>query len=287
MNEITYERMPTENANSVYSVGTAVAINSFEQLYSEYKYNVIAINVGTLLRNHATKDTSLQDVINMFNTEITVMLNEVTSIMNSNGASPNSYVLLYGINYNRCLQEILVRPETPSRKLVNDATNYIIDRSRELFGPKGEGTFNGIKVRFESMQTGEPSIYKRLYNLMSKQGMLLKVIMISHYPIDYHVARYVDKFVLLETHTGKWKLIDELSVKIFGEKFKELPFLPSTHLCFGDKPLISMNISTKQKDDLLQTSRKQGWRLKSANYIKSEIKRKYNFPSTLFRQLGD
>jgi hypothetical protein len=287
MTEASYNRLPTENKNSVYSVGTAIAIDSFEKNYIKYRYNVVAINIGTLIRNHIDKDNSYLDIQSNVLTELPVLLNEITQIINKSPPNLTPLIFLYAIDYPKCINEVLIREATEYRNILYKNIKYFISHSSRIFGEHQKGTFNNINVVFKEITQGEPSIYKILSNKIKHEISPVNVILISHMAIEFHIYRYVNNLILLESHTGEWKDTNSFSKKVFGNNYKEIPFIPATHLCFGDKDLISPALSVKQKKELLEIANKNTWKIRSSQYIRDFIKSKYSIPASIIRQLGD
>ncbi len=292
-NQMSYDRSPIENKSSVYSVGTGIAINTLEKEYAVYNSNIILINVNTLLRNIIEKDITVSGIISHFSTELPVLLNEISSILNLN-RTLSPVIVLYAADYSRLLSPTVLRPITNNRKLLQEAIDYVIKHNKELFGPKNEGLINNIKVLFRNLNSsnsefiaGVSSIYgssmtppyKRLLDIVKDISVTKNILMISSNCIDYHLARYVDNFVLLESHTGEWKKPHILNKKVFGEEYVDVPFYPATHYCLGDKSMILPQIPIKGKEILKAMAKADNWNTKSMAYVKEQIIKTFNIDS--------
>lgn len=284
MNNLSYDRSPIENTNSVYSVGTAIAINALEKEYHLHRSNMVLVSVNTLVRNIINKDSTFSSVLSHFNTELSVLMNEITNII---GRTISPVVVLYAADYSKLLNESMIRPMVGNRKLIYEVIEYIIKKRKELFGDKCDGVINNVRIVFRCINYSHTGLlsgaasafhstsmippYTRLLDNIKDLASPRNVIMMSHNPIDYHICRYVDSFVLLESHTGEWKKPHQLGQKVFGNDCIDVPFYPATHYCLGDKHLVLPTLNSKLKTMLLEEAKRDNWNTKSQAYVKSKI----------------
>lgn len=270
--EIGYDRDPLENQNSIYSIGTGLAMNAFEKQYVNYKTGIVAINVATLLRNWQAKDVSSFAMVTLFGKEFPILMEEITAIMQRDNPANNPCVIIYAVDMVKCIPEPHRRNATETLSKLNKAVEMILSRKKELFGANQRGYFNNIEVSFVDIIQSHPYVYNKLWNAVQEKTTHRSMIMISHSPIDYHISRYVDNVMVLESHTGIFRKMYEMPKKVFGERYLMIPFNPATHVCLGDtKGGLKPNLSPKEKKQLLEVAVSDKWLTKSYNHILQRI----------------
>lgn len=104
-------------------------------------------------------------------------------------------------------------------------------------------------------------------------------VMISHIPVDYHVMRRVNEFVLLESYTGKIKQPSDLSNKLFDSPW--VPFNKYTHVLFGDKYLLKALAVPKVRKELKKRAEFEQWKRLPDTAVLGAIARMQFIPTEL------
>ncbi len=276
-NELTHN--PLENENSIYSVGTGIALDSLLKNYIDYPYGLIMINIGTLVRNLIVKEDTVQSVFAKFTSELPTMLNEITELMRSIRSINNPVIFLYNVDYPKCIDVDSIRKPSASRFMLFECLKYIHLHNDRLFGKTGNGVVNGVDVLYRHINKSNISISTQLFNNVSGKTTHRNAIMMSHIATDFHISIKFKKFIILESHTGKWKKTYEMNKKVFGDRYASIPFYPITHTCLGDKNILKPHLGIAQKKELLELASKDNWRTKSEYHISSMIDMKFHLKS--------
>jgi len=265
-----------KSQHTLYSIGTDVMMKKFVEEYHLYKYGLVMINIGTLLRNWQTREISSFAMVDSFEREFRVLIEEVTGVMAETNAAVQPKVIIYAEDLVKCISKKNLRNQTETTKKLNKAVHIVMSRRDKLFGSKGDGIVNGIPVRFVAIEHQLPHVHNALFSNIQQFTSHRKVIMISHSPIDYHVSINLDDLILLESHTGNWRKTHTLSKKVFGERYAMIPFNPTTHLCLGDtKGCLKPLLSVKEKKELVALSESEHWNTRSFRYIHESILRHF------------
>jgi hypothetical protein len=106
--------------------------------------------------------------------------------------------------------------------------------------------------------------------------------LISHIPLDWYLSFRIRNVQLLESYTGLTKHPRDFGLKL--DKEGRIPFLPITHVIFGDGVLIKSWIGIKIRRDLLEQAEKERWSSRSNDDLLGKIVRKLNLPTSTFRK---
>ena len=265
-------RDPLQNEQSVYSIGTAFAIDGFERYIRTpgiVKPSLLAINVGTLMRNciNSDPDMTMREMSKRIRTELHVLTEDVASMMMYIG-TPNPSMLLYINDYYKFIPPEVARPieTSKARKRMYDATRYGISNYRELFGLIN--SIPGFTIKFDIFQRATPP-HKHLLTLFRSMSPSRNVMMISHVALDYHVYGNLTTFLLLESHTVQIRVAKDLGKKIFDRE--HIPFNAQTHALLGDKDYLKSPLSNKQRKDLYTLAESRNWEVRTKREIRSDI----------------
>jgi hypothetical protein len=95
------------------------------------------------------------------------------------------------------------------------------------------------------------------------------VVLLSHIPLDLYLGQRVRQVELLESYTGILRPMRDFGVKL--DKSGVLPFNPTTHLNFGDDPMIKPMVQGKKRSELLEQAKNDHWINRSEGEIRSRI----------------
>ena len=270
--EMPSRRDPLENEQSVYSIGTAYAVDGLEvylRSMGNRKANVIAINVGTLLRNGLNHDPNMtmQTMARNARTELHVMVEDIANMM-LYARIQNPAILLYLIDYYQFIPEEVVRPieTSKARAKMQSATKYALTHHRELFGLIN--SVPGVNIQFDLFQRATAP-HKHILTLLRALSPQRTVMMLSHVALDYHVYSKLNSFHVIESHTAQIRGIEDMGMKVF--KKEHLPFNKYTHALLGDKDYLKSPLSNKQRKEMYDLAEKRNWESRTLTDIKSDI----------------
>lgn len=263
-------RDPLQNMASTFSIPTAYAIDGLEKLYGTGKGpEVVMVNIATLLRNHLNVDKTLlyKDLYQKLLFEMEALIQDVGNFMTRTPGKPT--IIFYLIDYKVSLHRYMRPPTSESRKRLQTAVEYGISRKEQIFKdvPKFEGNVQILTEVYNRSQAP----HKHLVGLLRHIGPNPSYIMLSHCPFDYHVSGFLRKFLLIESHTGKVKTIDDLGTKIL--KSDKIPLTPFTHCIFGDKDYALPQLGRSDKKEILSLSDSQHWEMRTPGFIETSIKK--------------
>lgn len=261
-------RDPLQNEGSPFSIGTSYAIDTLERIIPGSSYDLVAINIATLLRNHlnSNKSIRLDQLLALLHRELSVLLEDLTAFLQSSrGKAPK--ILLYLIDYSKSIPTTVSREMTPPRMDLHRAIQYVLIRQGDLFA-RHLMIINGIEVQYAPCQRNVLP-HKFLLSTIKNMSAGSQVTMISHCPLDYHIGRHIKAFTLVDSHTGKVRKLTDLGVKVF--KNDHLPFHPTIHPLIGDKDYLVGSLSRGERKQLFEMAEKRHWDVKTHNSIKQDI----------------
>lgn len=278
-----HEHDPTNNPESLYSIGTGILFNKLFDILIQYKeYDTVMINIATLLRNHMESKTTPTEVVSRFSSEFPLLLNELVDMLIARGIK--SKVVFYLVDYYTVISPKLLRPvdTSASRKQLNDTMKEVFRNWNSLFGERTNIERQGIEV--ELMRIDKPQVHAvdRIVSKLANAARGSRILLLTHMPVEYHLTEQSPKLVVLESHTGKTIHASKFAYKVFGEKYgSEIGFSRTTHQMFGDKHLIHSDLSPKGKRDVIEHARIHHWRTKSSAGIATNAKVKLNYKTVL------
>lgn len=267
-------RNPEENTSSVYSLGTAAAIEGLERLLKlnvNNTPNVLCVNIGTLVRNFIAYagDLSPTNLEIRIRAEISALCQDAKGLMTFAGVEV-PVVYLYWHGYKQAVPEILVRKDSKSRASVNNKLSLLLNRRQTLLSDMDEAALNVAMSVTSSKDTKLP--HTKIINDVRKLSNQPNALMISHYPLDYHAinSRFI-KLRILESYTGEIGPKDRMNEKIFGHK--DIPFCGILHQLLGDKKgQLKSPLSRKETKLIKDTAISNKWSLFPISEIKSKVK---------------
>lgn len=91
------------------------------------------------------------------------------------------------------------------------------------------------------------------------------VALVSHRPLDWHVARRLHAVSLVESYTGSVRHVVQFGERLF--KSDTIPFYPTTHRLFGDGVDVRPFVSGKPRAQLIEHAKLKKWNLMSETEI--------------------
>ena len=260
----------------VYSYGTAGVMATLMNEFLTMQKNVIAINLQTLLRNQLNDDeVPPAELARRVAKELQQFLADFASVA-SKSLNKLSFLVLYMYDPYSSINGDFLRPLIRKRALLQNAIRYLINNRDKLNIKNGMYDHNAFKLIVDIRDTLPVPIYMHLYNLVFQNVVTVYMSMVSHHPIDYHIASKVTSFNVLQSHTGTFVEKHQLGYKVF-KNYSDVPFYPCTHSLFGDTSLLLPQLSPKLKKEIQQEARKDSWKTYSENVIRKKLELKgYN-----------
>jgi hypothetical protein len=213
------------------------------------------------------KTLSIPDLLEKLDTEIRDLVNDLTMALQPKATLYSEpMVLLYLYDYEKMIpKEFQKESHAKTVELVEMLRMKIfklINSSNTIR--------NGVRVMTMIARDQTIPSWKHLSRTIYNQKNNHHVIMISSYPLDYHICRKLPKFMLVNSHTGLPVLPDGLGEKVFD--VEGVPFNVHTHVLMGDKPLMKSTLDRASKKSLINISNLDKWTLKTADYVRDKLK---------------
>ncbi len=195
------------------SIGTALAFEPLLQGKNLKRFNVVLVNVNTIIRNYyASIKNKMAHYIHV-DVAASVIIDEMNLIREQCGTVPVEY---YSSTYSD------IRAVLPGANIRQPHTDkQIFDQQQE------QETLMAI-----AKQGFVFRVFDRTELSFPQAGHAL---MFSHLPIDLFVRYDFNTLTLLESYTGRLKTRDEWQTKLTnGKELKRMPFNKFTLALFGD-----------------------------------------------------
>lgn len=289
----------------IKSNGIDGIINALEDprfVASTVVWDTTLVNIGTFIRNNNDNNFSTKDIIEKTLEDI---LNFIKSVSNFYNKHPNApvfpYIIFYIPDYS-CLPDENKRNSTKASLRIQELlTLFEKEQKIKTFGKtvflddieQCKLTISGVDCYFIKCGNKIEFPHKQLVKIVTSIDKLYvqkkhpisfgidkKYILITHYPIDFHLFFLFPKMVLMESFTGVLKPFSMLGVKIFKIPF--VPFNKYTHILFGDAVQIKPLVQRKLKQEFLTIAQENRWKSKTSENILNDIISKGKFSRQLF-----
>ena len=255
--------------------GTLIsAINSLPSKSSDNIFDVVMVNVSTLVRNNYTKEKSEKEVMDSTKADIHELITTVANYHEAMGGIIKTPTLIFYLPDYSYLPTFHTRPLKGNRKAILDITAKLV-REDNLKQRK--------RIRDYERQTTVSEVFAGdrqhlpYYSLIEEITDLYKLgrvdprtamtnfLLISHNPLDYHFVFRFKRTTILESFTGKFIKPKQLGNKVFVTNF--IPFNSVTHLLFGDSILVSPIALRKNRQRLTDMAKSQSWYVRTKEEI--------------------
>lgn len=251
-----------------YSFGTGPAIQAIQKelLNNNSKYDTVLVNIATLIRNRVEKELPTSQLLEMLDLEVKDLISDLVSVLQSkaNGQC-EPLVLLYLYDYSKMIPK---ENQKETHAKTSEVISALTSRIFKLISSNNT-IRNGVRVLIVVTNDQTIPSYKHLSRMIYNQRNAHHILMVSHYPLDYHMARKLPVFSLVNSHTGTLVPANKLGEKVFDNPF--LPFNTYTHALLGDKPLIKNSLDRASKKSLIGIAEMDRWSVKTADYIKDKL----------------
>lgn len=233
------------------SIGTALAFESLLEGNRLGDYDVVLVNIRTLIRNYYGSIKNKMAPYIDPQVAASIIIEEMNSIREQCGRVP---VEFYSSNYID-LQRVLPGAEVKHPK--TDKQYVAMQQEQATIMSIGEQNFlylHSDETQFKFRHTG-------------------RALMFSHLPVDLFLRYDFSTLTLLESYTAKYKTRDEWYTKLTnGKELKRMPFNKFTLAMFGDNSVQISPQSIRLRRTLLAMSEVYGWTtITSMEKIKSDL----------------
>lgn len=256
-----------------YGFGTSEAIDSVEKYLgiSQDVTVMLAINIATLLRNAiGTKDVKADVAVREVRRTMQGIANEIADICKLKWKDKQHHVLFYLANTDKVVPPEYMRAHGNQAAITLDNAMRLI--SRELkSADQTDGNVN-LHIRLADKML-VPSYKGIAAAIDSMTQSTVPILLISHMPLDYHVA-YVThrKGLLFRSHTGMIVNMTptDLGKIVFGQD--NVPFYQVTHVLFGDKYLMKGSLERKDKVAFLEMAARDHLGMHTNSFVEARVK---------------
>ena len=270
---------PSLEEEGRYSFGTTPAIDALIQVLQKEMgvakdaEEVILINVSTLVRNRQSKEKSMKQVAEEVMTDITGIRKELTELLS--GGNLRKYLIFFTMPYDRQIPKEYLRADSQQRAQVKSITTML----RTLL-PNSYTSYGKLDVAVVISDSVRPS-FLVIREAVSKFPIVhLKMHLISHLPIDYHLFRWY-KGSIIKSFSGEEVPGDMNAIGEYVFK-KKVPFHRSTHALLGDREMIICKLSISQRKAIEELAVSESWEMRTGNYIEESLRsHQYEIPPIL------
>lgn len=269
----------------MYSVGATGVIDALGILRRDYRapvWDVVLVNIQTLIRNNLSKENTNEEIVKGIFEDMDNIVYAVRDYLQSRPKPPiDPKILIYLPTY-AALHPVYQRPENATTARIKEIQDMLI--VKYITNPDEPEVVRLEGIECITMKAGslkefphqtifkyldesrKPGKSKFLSTLLGWDS--LRIGMISHCAIDWHLAFKVRHFHLIESYTGKIKEISQFGEKVFKTGF--VPFCRATHLLFGDSTHVKPLAQRKNKQILLDLAKNSRWYSKTESSIINE-----------------
>jgi len=291
-----------DNNSHAPTMGASAIIDTFTKLtnwnkQSPLSWDSLVINIQTIVRNNHSSQISTNEVIHKTLSDLENIVLAAIDYRKSIGQpDEKSSIIMYLPSYS-AIPHLHKRAVNTTQQTLLDITDKLNQRHLKIDGKTPTiKTIHSTPCIFLKAGTNQLLPHQQLYGYIrdnASSGLLgniksmfgfaaFRVAMISHHPVDFHLATRVKNFSLIESFTGKVFTLKDLGQKVF--KNTTIPFNSSTHLLFGDKIHIEPLAKRTLKKQLLTLSQTQRWQTLTEDSIVSRVVSTGQVPRTLLTQ---
>ncbi len=267
-------------------------INKMSKDYRSPVWDYVLINVATLCRNNLSKTMGMKDVITESGLDVGALKGVFNHYWQSNPKTPNHTELIQYIpDYSR-LPLLYRRPENQTTQQLQTISKYLKDFliKEHPSGINKESDNSTIMLAGSVRAYPYQDILRYIYKSRETKNKIksflglntLRIAMLSHCALDWHMGFYVKEFHLLESFTGTVRGMSTLGEKLFKEPF--IPFNKATHVLLGDSTHVKPLAQRKNKKLILDVAQKNRWYSKTEASIIDDICKTLAVPKFIITQ---
>lgn len=234
------------------------------------RWDLFLINVYTLLRNAYSKGITQSAIEKIIDTDVDLLMMFIGAYMSFKRQTPGT-VLFYVPDYKSIPQEFL-RKTSGQRVEMDDLYTTFL---RKLPNKLTELTEDPLLRKFLVVTSGQtfphkdlPGYIRSIFQGTRSYGMI-GTVMISHCPLDLHIAKMISGIELLDSYTGHIYPTMEFGRKLV--KDIKVPFNTTTHRVFGDAVHLEPLCKGKQRTDLIELAEQHQWMVMTERDIMRDV----------------
>ena len=270
------ERMITENLGlSGLDLANKPVIDTIQKCLTLYEpdTDIIMINALTICRNvccalysaDSRKEifdkNQVHDVVDQVQHTLNDLINQINYCYSCTVSPVPRQIIVYAFDYEKMIPKEFYRVPT-------DHFTQVIEHILKTKMTRGCTKHNDIVWEYYPDTT--QSSYSNLVEMIRPIQNQHNVLMVSHHPIDYHLATSTNKWRLICSFTGDIKSPDDLGKAVFGSY--EIPFTKATHVALGDRVDMKQSIKRGYKKQLVEFAQKEMWQLLSNEQLEERLK---------------
>lgn len=272
-----------DNLNKETGYGTDSLINAMNALPSKSSdnlFDVIMVNVSTLIRNNTILDRSNKEIQTLVEDDIHKLMNGMGAYQEQMSSMLTDPMIIFYLPDYSWLPLLHLRKPSPTKVKINAIIDNLIKMDNLKSRKQIRDQFMSSTV-FELYTGGKQMLphqsLTKFFNDLTKLGgidprqHLKHYLIISHCPLDYHFLLKHPRTTILESFTGKFIKAKQLGVKVFGTNF--VPFNSVTHLLFGDPVQLKPMAQRKNRKMLMELAMRNSWHVRT--------------PAEMAKQVGD
>ena len=271
--------MDTKNPMSEYCYGTIPIYNqAYKMLAGRSEIDTIFVNLHTLIRNvvnqHAPaemklvksgekKQSEAADLLSKIAIqEIGSFLYDLAALLNRTSPVPLA-ILSYRYLYKNMIPEKFLRNKDD--QILSDVLMYINERYYS-----NHTTYAKYKnVVLNDVCYSGNNIVTAFTHEVEKIGNQKNVLMISHHPIDYHMATACNSWRVIKSYTGAIWTYEDLGINVLHQN---LPYLKKLHILLGDKTDLKPSLPLKEREKLIKVAQDESWYLLPEDKIEERLR---------------
>lgn len=270
--------MDTKNPIDMYCYGTIPIYNqAYKMLAGKNDIDTILVNTDTIVRNIIAQygpeemkqvkqdekrlPEAFKRIGDMAVQEVGTLLYDLASLLHRD--SPVSLnILSYRYPYH------LMIPQNHLR-IKYDLLDVMVRQhiNQKIGTTVTTAEYKNVKLLdvYDESKNVVDGLIKYVKNLDNQHN----VLMISHHPIDYHVAPACNSWRVIKSYTGAVWTYDELGQNVLKQN---LPFLKHLHILLGDKTDLKPTLAKKDRDKLIQIAQDESWYLLPEDKIEERLR---------------
>ena len=286
------ERAKSDPAEPLYngSIGSNRIFHTLSitaGLNTSPRWDLYLINVYTLLRNAYTSGISQLAIEKIVDTDVDLFMVFISAYMTYQRQLPGA-VLFYAPDY-RAISEILLRKTSGQRDEMDKLYTELL---KKLPRKLTELTEDPLLRKFLVATSGNTFPHKELPNHMRSilysasraTAPRIGTVLLSHCPIDLHLATLVPGLELIDSFTSAVYPVSEFGRKL--TKDVKVPFNTTTHRVFGDDVHLAAMCKGKDKTQLIELANTRKWAIRTEREIISDITTTFpNITESMLSQL--
>jgi len=292
------------------SYGTDPAMKSIIEKIQNKEVDTVCINIATLVRNLLEKDTDIDTATSVLMENMELLVSDL-SIAFSGSNVNNPHVYFYLMPHHKMIPSMRTPPgvskadpiidnfsrplkSSKTRQMIFDVcrhyvryrnsarmpttTNVKVDNLFVTTQIVSEGVFIVNDSSLNIKKTADEASYNIMYKMLCSFKNARKPIILTHQAMDAHLLEKFPGF-LVNSFTGNILTYQNCNTYFF--KNEHIPFTRITHVCFGDRELVTGCLRSKEKKMLLELSETEKWRLKPSMKVDMYLKETYKLPYSL------